>query len=56
MVVDSDRTFTGAMDKVYVIEVDTRESDRAWENSMITWDYEPVVVMPDDQDIDGILI
>jgi len=50
VVVDSDRTFTGSMDKVYVIEVDTRESDRAWENSMIKWDYEPIVVMDDDED------
>jgi len=48
--VDTDRQFTGAMDKVYVIEVDTRESDSAWENSYITWDYEPVVVIPDDED------
>ena len=38
------------MDKVYAIEIDTRESDRAWENSYITWDYEPVVVIPDEED------
>lgn len=48
--IDTDRKFTGSMDKVYAIEIDTRESDRAWENSYITWDYEPVVVIPDEED------
>jgi hypothetical protein len=48
--VDTSRSFTGAQNKVYVIEVDTRESDRAWEDSYITWDYEPVIVIPDEED------
>jgi hypothetical protein len=50
VVVDNDRAFTGAEEKVYSIVVDTRESDKAWEDSMITWTYEPIVVLPDDED------
>jgi hypothetical protein len=40
--------FTGQKEKVYVIEVDTRSSDKAWEDSYITWDYEPIDVYADE--------
>jgi hypothetical protein len=52
MVVNDEKAFTGGLEKVYVIEVDTSESDKAWLDSMITWEYEPIVVVPSDDESD----
>jgi len=42
LVVNDEKLFTSTREKVYVIQVDTTESDKAWEDSYISWDYEPV--------------
>jgi len=49
LVVNDEKQFTATKEKVYVIELDTTESDKAWRDSYITWDYEPVVVLPEDE-------
>lgn len=48
--VDPDRTFTATQHEVYEIQVNT-EGDQAWEKSHITFDYEPIVVIDDDQQV-----
>jgi thiamine phosphate synthase YjbQ (UPF0047 family) len=47
MIVNDEKEFTGTQEKVYVIEFDTTESDRAIDATYITWDYEPIVIIPD---------
>ena len=47
--VDPDRTFTAPEHEVYEIQVNTEEGDRAWENSHITFDYQPIDVIEDDE-------
>jgi thiamine phosphate synthase YjbQ (UPF0047 family) len=47
MIVNDEKEFTGTQEKVYVIEFDTAESDRAIDATYITWDYEPIVIIPD---------
>lgn len=47
VVVDQDRTFTGAQHEVFALEVNT-EGEKAWEESYITFDYEPIVIIDDE--------
>lgn len=49
LVVNDEKVFTTTKEKVYVIELDTTDSDKAWRDSYITWDYEPVVILPEDE-------
>lgn len=52
LVVVTEKQFTAMKEKVYVIDVDTTESDKAWRDSYITWDYEPIVIIPEDDESD----
>lgn len=54
VVVDQERTFTEAEHEVYEIQTDGSASDLAWENSYITFDYEPIVVINDDTQLPSI--
>ena len=54
MIVNDEKEFTGTQEKVYVIEFDTTESDRAIDATYITWDYEPIVIIPDGDQTDYI--
>ena len=54
MIVNDEKEFTGTQEKVYVIEFDTAESDRAIDATYITWDYEPIVIIPDGDQTDYI--
>jgi len=45
--VDKDRKFTAAEHEVFAIEVKT-ESEKAWEDSYITFDYKPMVIIEDE--------
>lgn len=36
----------------FVIELDTDDDDKAWLDSMITWDYEPIVIVTSDDESD----
>jgi len=48
LVVNDEKQFTGMKERVYIIELDTTESDKAWRDSYITWDYEPVEILAED--------
>lgn len=52
MVVVDEKTFTSAQEKVYVIEIDTAESDAAVDSTILTWEYEPIVIIPSDDQTD----
>lgn len=49
---NNDKLFTEAQDKVYTIDYDETAEDKAWDDSYITWNYEPVTVIEGNETTD----